>query len=57
VMIARPLAWGLAVDGENGVRHVLDLVRTDLMRDLTLCGLFLAIVSAACHGSPGARVE
>jgi 4-hydroxymandelate oxidase len=38
VMIARPLAWGLAVDGEDGVCHVLDLLRTDLLRDLMLCG-------------------
>ena len=38
VMIARPLAWGLAVDGEDSVCHVLDLLRTDLLRDLMLCG-------------------
>ena len=38
VMIARPLAWGLAVGGEDGVYHVLDLLRTDLLRDLMLCG-------------------
>jgi 4-hydroxymandelate oxidase len=38
VMIARPLAWGLAVDGEDGVHQVLDLLRTDLLRDLLLCG-------------------
>jgi 4-hydroxymandelate oxidase len=38
VMIARPLAWGLAVDGEDGVCHVHHLLRTDLLRDLMLCG-------------------
>ena len=38
VMIARPIAWGLAVDGEDGVCHVLDLLRADLLRDLMLCG-------------------
>jgi 4-hydroxymandelate oxidase len=38
VMMARPLAWGLAIDGDDGVRHVLDLLRTDLLRDLALCG-------------------
>jgi len=38
VMIARPLAWGLAVDGEDGVCRVLDLLRLDLLRDLMLCG-------------------
>ena len=35
VMIARPLAWGLAVHGEDGVCRVLDLLRRDLLRDLT----------------------
>ena len=38
VMIGRPVAWGLAVAGEDGVRHVFDLLRTDLLRDLMLCG-------------------
>ena len=38
VMIARPLAWGLALDGEEGVRRVLELLRTELLRDLMLCG-------------------
>jgi 4-hydroxymandelate oxidase len=39
VLVGRPLAWGLAVDGEAGVRHVLELLRTELERDLLLCGL------------------
>lgn len=38
VMIARPIAWGLAVGGEEGVRRVLELLRADLVRDLMLCG-------------------
>jgi 4-hydroxymandelate oxidase len=38
VMIGRPVAWGLAVGGEDGVRHVLELLRTELLRDLMLCG-------------------
>ncbi len=39
VLIGRPIHWGLAVGGEAGVRHVLDLLTTELARDLLLCGL------------------
>ena len=39
VLIGRPIHWGLAVAGASGVRHVLDLLRAELVRDLTLCGL------------------
>jgi 4-hydroxymandelate oxidase len=39
VLIGRPIHWGLAVDGEAGVRHVLELLRAELSLDLLLCGL------------------
>jgi 4-hydroxymandelate oxidase len=39
VLIGRPIHWGLAVGGEAGVRHVLELLQTELARDLLLCGL------------------
>jgi 4-hydroxymandelate oxidase len=39
VLIGRPIAWGLTVGGEEGVRAVLELLRTELLRDLTFCGL------------------
>jgi 4-hydroxymandelate oxidase len=39
VLIGRPCVWGLAVGGEEGVRSVLELLRTELLRDLMLCGL------------------
>lgn len=39
VLIGRPVLWGLAVGGEAGVRHVLELLRTELALDLLLCGL------------------
>jgi 4-hydroxymandelate oxidase len=39
VLVGRPIHWGLAVAGEEGVRHVLDLLRAELALDLTLCGL------------------
>ena len=39
VLLGRPIHWGLAVGGEAGVRHVLELLRAELARDLLLCGL------------------
>lgn len=38
VGIGRPVLWGLAVAGEPGVRHVLELLRAELERALVLCG-------------------
>ena len=38
VLIGRPLFWGLAVDGETGVRHVLQILRDELEMTMTLCG-------------------
>ena len=39
VLIGRPIHWGLAIYGEAGVRHVLELLRAELALDLMLCGL------------------
>lgn len=38
VLLGRPYLWGLAVDGEAGVRRVLELLRGEIVRDLLLCG-------------------
>ncbi len=38
VGIGRPIIWGLAVDGENGVRGVLELLRAEFDHALALCG-------------------
>lgn len=38
VLIGRPLLWGLAVDGEQGARSVLRLLRAELEQALALCG-------------------
>jgi 4-hydroxymandelate oxidase len=38
VLLGRPLMWGLAVDGEDGVRRVLDLLAADLRDALGLAG-------------------
>lgn len=38
VLVGRPVLWGLAVGGENGVREVLDILRDELDRDLAMIG-------------------
>jgi len=38
VMIGRPMLWGLAVDGEQGVARVLELLRAELELALGLLG-------------------
>jgi 4-hydroxymandelate oxidase len=39
VMIGRPVIWGLAVDGENGVRSVLELILAEFDVALALAGV------------------
>jgi 4-hydroxymandelate oxidase len=39
VLVARPVIWGLALDGAEGVRAVLDHLRGELMRSMALCGV------------------
>jgi isopentenyl diphosphate isomerase/L-lactate dehydrogenase-like FMN-dependent dehydrogenase len=38
VLIGRPLFWGLAVDGESGVRTALEILRTEFDRAMAYCG-------------------
>jgi L-lactate dehydrogenase (cytochrome)/(S)-mandelate dehydrogenase len=38
-LIARPQLWGLAVAGEAGVAHVLDIFRREIDRVMGLCGI------------------
>jgi len=38
VMVGRPVLWGLAVGGEDGVVQVLDLLRDELRRTMVLAG-------------------
>jgi 4-hydroxymandelate oxidase len=38
VAIGRPVLWGLALGGEQGVTLVLEMLRAELHRALTLCG-------------------
>jgi len=38
VLIGRPLFWGLAVDGEAGLRAVLQMLRDELEMAMCMCG-------------------
>ncbi|SDJ16737.1 4-hydroxymandelate oxidase [Lentzea albidocapillata subsp. violacea] len=38
VGIGRPVLWGLAADGEQGVRRVLDVLRDEFQHVLAMCG-------------------
>jgi 4-hydroxymandelate oxidase len=39
VMVGRPIWWGLAVGGDEGVFSVLDTLRDELVRTMALCGV------------------
>ena len=39
VLVARPVIWGLALGGAEGVRAVLDHLRAELVRSMALCGV------------------
>ena len=39
VLVGRPVMWGLAVRGADGVRDVLEHLRGELMRTMALCGV------------------
>jgi len=38
VLIGRPYLWGLAADGQAGVEHVLEILRSEIVRTLALLG-------------------
>lgn len=38
VLVGRPVIWGLAVDGDKGVRSVLEILRNELDLAMALCG-------------------
>jgi 4-hydroxymandelate oxidase len=52
VMIGRPMFWGLAVDGEDGVRRVIRILRDELVMAMGMCGRpTLATVDTGLLGS------
>jgi 4-hydroxymandelate oxidase len=38
VLVGRPIAWGLAADGEDGVARVLEILRAELENAMILTG-------------------
>ena len=38
VLVGRPILWGLAVNGSEGVVHVLEILRRELELDMALAG-------------------
>ncbi len=38
VVVTRPLLWGLAAYGAPGVQHILELLQSELGRDMAMCG-------------------
>ena len=38
VGVGRPIIWGLAVDGEQGAKRILDILRRDFELAMRLCG-------------------
>jgi len=38
IAVGRPVLWGLASSGEDGVRQVLTTLRAEFSRAMTLCG-------------------
>jgi 4-hydroxymandelate oxidase len=38
VLIGRPYLWGLSVDGSNGVRNVMAILRNEFQAAMALCG-------------------
>ncbi len=39
VAVGRPVLWGLAVDGQAGVAHVLEILRSEVELAMGLCGV------------------
>lgn len=39
VLVGRPALWGLTARGADGVRHVIDVLRTELEMAMALCGV------------------
>ena len=52
VLVGRPAIWGLAADGEAGVRHVLSLLRDEVELALRLLGCTRPARSAQTHVQP-----
>lgn len=49
VLVARPVLWGLASYGDRGVQQAIEMLQTELARDMAMCGLpSLQQITPAC---------
>lgn len=55
VLVGRPALWGLAAGGEQGARHVLELLRAEIALALALCGCPTPADVTARHVRPAPR--
>jgi isopentenyl diphosphate isomerase/L-lactate dehydrogenase-like FMN-dependent dehydrogenase len=55
VLVGRPVLYGLAADGEAGVRHVLELLRAETEHGLALLGCTRPAQVGRSHVQPVAR--
>jgi (S)-2-hydroxy-acid oxidase len=53
-LVGRPVVWGLAARGEQGVRHVLDLLRDEVRLALALAGCPTPADVTSAHVGPAA---
>jgi isopentenyl diphosphate isomerase/L-lactate dehydrogenase-like FMN-dependent dehydrogenase len=53
VLVGRPVIWGLAANGEDGVRRVLELLRDELLLALALLGCPSPDAVSRSHVAPG----
>src|SRR5207244_8676503 len=57
VLIGRPYLWGLAANGEAGVRQVIELFRDELILAMGLCGCRSVSEISRARVSPAAGVR
>jgi len=56
VLIGRPILWGLATHGADGVKTVLDHLHAELVRSMALCGTAeLAEITPDLVASPNGK--
>ena len=39
VLIGKPILWGLAVNGCDGAKHIIEIFKSELIRNMRLCGI------------------
>ena len=39
VLIGRPILWGLSANGFDGAKHIFEILRSELIKNMRLCGI------------------